>query len=194
MSRSLATITPVKPPKELAWFFDDPPLVGNEKTEHYEAVFFAVAEAARPADVIAWLFVKDIADLAWETRRERMVKTEIIKSSEMEVVSRIMDKSGFYLPMAGISETGLQWSSDANARDKINQDLCKRGYSATSVMAMAYQSAADQIDAVDRRIASYESRRILIIKEASLYNEKLARRLDQALPDIIDGEFSEAAE
>ena len=39
-----------------------------------------------------------------------------------------------------------------------------------------------------------ESRRILIIKEASLYNEKLARRLDQALPDIIDGEFSEAAE
>jgi hypothetical protein len=138
--------------------------------------------------------VKDIVDLAWETRRERMVKTQIIKSSESEVVSRLMDKSGFYLAMAGISEAGLRWSSDANAREEIGQELQKRGYGATSIMAMAYQAAADQIDAVDQRIASYELRRISIVKEASLYNEKLAGRLDQASSDIIEGEFSEAAE
>jgi hypothetical protein len=194
MGRSLVTTKPVKPPKELAWFFDDPPLVGNETTEHYESVFFAIAQAAHPSDGIAWLFVKDITDLAWETRRERMVKTQIIKSSQMEVVSRLMDKSGFYLAMAGISEDGLRWSSDANARQQIDQELAKRGHGEISIMAMAYESAADQIDVVDRRIASYELRRISIVKEASLYNEKLARRLDQVSSDIIDGEFSEAAE
>lgn len=53
--------------------------------------------------------------------------------------------------------------------------------------------AASGIDAIERRIASYEGRRILVLMEISR-NARLARDLDAASSPVIDGEFSETAE
>ena len=39
MSHELVTAEQIKPPKELQVFFDDPPLVGNERREDYENFF-----------------------------------------------------------------------------------------------------------------------------------------------------------
>ena len=58
-----------KPPAALAKFFDDPPLLPSESREEYERLFSAIVDAAEPADAIAWLFTRDIADLSWEIRR-----------------------------------------------------------------------------------------------------------------------------
>jgi hypothetical protein len=51
-----------------------------------------------------------------------------------------------------------------------------------------------QIDAVDKRIAGYERRRDVILREAGLWNDRLLRQLDQATAAFIEGEFTEAAE
>jgi hypothetical protein len=58
----------------------------------------------------------------------------------------------------------------------------------------AYRRGASHIDAVDKRIASYEARRVEIVREIERCNERFARDLDTASSSIIDGEFSEAAE
>lgn len=66
---------------------------------------------------------------------------------------------------------------------------------ASSILAEAYVRGAAQIDAIDRRIAGYERRRNTALKEAGLWNQGLLRQLERAAtPDIIDGEFTEAAE
>ena len=62
------------------------------------------------------------------------------------------------------------------------------------MLARAYINGASQIDAVDRRIASYEARRMTVLREIERRNEKFARQLEKASSDIIDAEFSEAAE
>jgi chorismate mutase len=54
--------------------------------------------------------------------------------------------------------------------------------------------AEDQIDAIDRRIASYQSRRMEVLKMIASYSESLARRLKAIPSEIIEAEFSEAAE
>src|ERR1700730_10042487 len=84
MSRALVPTKLVKPPKELENFFDDPPLVGTERREDYENFFSMIAMAAKPADAIAWLLVKDVVYLSWEIRRERRIKAEIIKLRQKE--------------------------------------------------------------------------------------------------------------
>lgn len=53
---------------------------------------------------------------------------------------------------------------------------------------------ASQIDAVERRIASYEIRRMTALREIERRNEKFARQLETASSEIIDADFSEAAE
>ena len=89
-----------KPPAALAKFFDDPPLLPSESREEYERLFSAIVDAAEPADAIAWLFTRDIADLSWEIRRERAVKAQVIASARNAVVKKKltpidMSMSGF---------------------------------------------------------------------------------------------------
>jgi hypothetical protein len=149
MSNSLATTTPIKPPKEMASFFDDPPLVGNESIAEFEGLFAAIANAMKPADFIAWQCVGRITDLAWYIKRERVLKTEIIKFFHKEIVSELLD--GMYKnPMLGVSEDARRWESDPKARREVDQQLAKKGHTTDSVLAQAYMRGADQIDASDK--------------------------------------------
>jgi hypothetical protein len=84
MSRALVAAKPIKLPKELEQFFDNPPLVGNERREDYENFFWAIAQSERPADEIEWILLKNYVDLCWEIRRERQVKVDIIKLKQKE--------------------------------------------------------------------------------------------------------------
>jgi hypothetical protein len=68
--QSLVQAASIAPPKELAFMFADPPLVGDEKREDFDKLLIAIAGAVNPADEIVWLFVLGIANLSWEIRRE----------------------------------------------------------------------------------------------------------------------------
>ena len=61
-------------PPGLAFLFNDPPLVGEEKREDYENLFLAIAAALKPRDEIVWLLAHDFTDLMWESLRERRFK------------------------------------------------------------------------------------------------------------------------
>jgi hypothetical protein len=100
MSKALATTAPIKPPKELQSFLDNPPLVGNELPEEYEAVFMAIANALKPTDFIVWQCAERLTDLAWYIRRERILKNEIIKLYHKEIVSELL-AGMFNNPMLG---------------------------------------------------------------------------------------------
>src|SRR4029077_11820523 len=81
MSRSLLAEKPIKPPKELKKFFDDPPLVGDERREDYENLFATLAMTVKPADAIEWMYLGDVVNLTWEIRRMRRIKAGMINSS-----------------------------------------------------------------------------------------------------------------
>ena len=72
--------------------------------------------------------------------------------------------------------------------------MAEKGHPPSAILAQAYINAAPQIDAVDKRLAGYETRRIAVLREVERRNEKFTRDLDKASSDIIDGEFSAAAE
>jgi hypothetical protein len=206
---SLVKASKLVPPKELLPFFSDPPLIGDERREDYEGLFSAIASAAKPADAIAWLFVRDITDLSWEIRRERNLKLLMIRSFHEDVVR------GYLTPPAPVStelvlwpavdperdkavaeaaHDARQWAIDPKARRRIDKELAELGYTAADISVAAFTEAADSVDAIDRRLASYELRRMAALRTVERYSETLARRLENASSKIIDGEFSEAAE
>jgi hypothetical protein len=86
------------------------------------------------------------------------------------------------------------WASDPDARRRIDLKLEEKGHDTDSVLAQAYLRGARDIDAIDKRIALYELRRNAILKEIGLRSERKAQKLNKASLDIIDGEFTEAAE
>ncbi|THD68257.1 MAG: hypothetical protein E7813_11520 [Bradyrhizobium sp.] len=195
MRRSLVKSPPLRLPKELAQFFADPPLALNERREDYDDLFAAIAAAAKPADAISWMFVRDITDLSWEIRRERSRKMQLIKSSEESRVADILteglDWSASTPGDADASEAARQWASDPKARRKIDKELPDLGWAPTDILSDALDNS--DIDEIDKRIASYELRRMAALRAIELYSEKLARRLEGASSKVIDGEFTEAA-
>jgi hypothetical protein len=202
VNSSLVPARPVKPSEELQAFFDDPPLVGSERRSDYDAFLSAIATAEPPVDAIDWILLHDLVDRAWEIRRERRMKAEIIKFHQKEVVAELLkatfDKSDrlesaqnriFLAP----TEADL-WASDPEARAKIDRKLEERGHDPASVLAQAYMRGAPDIDVIDRRLASYELRRIAVLREIGLRSEKRAQKTEKAVLDVIDAEFSDAAE
>jgi hypothetical protein len=196
----------LSPPGGIAELFADPPLVGNESREEYDRLFAAIATAAKPADAIAWLFVRDIADLSWEIRRERSFKLLIIKFHQETVIRGLLTPKPPSGPVSDLlnqvdprvartaDKAAREWANEPEARPKIEKKLAGMGYTTSSIFEMALMEAADRIDAIDRRLASYEQRRLAALKATAHYSETLARRLETASSDVIEGEFTEAAE
>lgn len=203
MDRPLAKIPASKPPLGLAKLFNDPPLLGSESREEYDGLFSAIIDALKPQDAIAWLFVRDYTDLSWEIRRERRVKAQIVESARNAVVVDLLtpvDLSAFaaFAPsgtnLSGDRTDLIKWQKDPKSRPAIEKRLADRGDDESVILAKAYIQAAADIDAIDRRIASYERRRMAALTAVEAYSEKFARRLQAASSEVIDGEFTEAAE
>jgi hypothetical protein len=202
VDRSLVTTKHLRPPRELEALFDNLPLVGRERREEYDAFFSAIAMAEIPSDAIDWILLKDLVDLAWEIRRERRIKAEIVKLNQTEVICDLLkstfdkaDRLGSAVNRIFVARPEAQlWASDAETRISIEAKLKEKGHDPDSVLAQAYLRGARDIDAIDKRIALYELRRNRILKEIGLRGERKAQKLAKASSDIIDGEFSEAAE
>jgi hypothetical protein len=202
VNRSLVTTKNIDPPKELEALFENLPLVGRERREEYDAFFSAIAMAEIPSDAIDWILLKDLVDLAWEIRRERRIKEEIIKLNQTEVICDLLkstfdkaDRLGSAVNRIFDAGTEAQsWASDAGARTSIDLKLKEKGHCPDSVLARAYLRGGRDIDAIDKRIALYELRRNRILKEIGLRGERKAQKLAKASSDIIEGEFTEAAE
>jgi hypothetical protein len=182
----------VAPPIELAKFFIDPPLVGLENREDFYRLFSAISAAIKPPDTIAWLLTWDVVCLSWEIRRERVVKADIIKSAQLRAAARFLGRIediGERYDLNEDLEQGCQevrlFTSEHFAK------LVDNGYEPSDILAEAYIIGAADIDAIDRRIASYETRRMAAMRFVENYNEKFARKLDTASGDIAEAEFTD---
>jgi hypothetical protein len=100
MTKSLVAAKPIEPSKELERFLGDPPLIGNERLENYLAFSSRIERDAKPADDIARLLVRDLVNIWWEIRRERLIKGEIIKQKQRESVATVGHTRADYVRMS----------------------------------------------------------------------------------------------
>ena len=193
------------PSSELGRFLGDAPLVGDETQEDYDAFYNAIVSKLTQPDIINELYVKDFVDLSWQIRRERLILADIIRLFQKEVVLELLKTAYSKLSgpieslttvnrILGADRDAQRWLGDPAARKEIDADLEARGYSSSTVLALAYRKGAAEIDAVEQRIASYEIRRLMALREIERRNEKSARQLKRATANVIEGELSEFKE
>lgn len=196
MTRSITKTEELAPPEELTPLFADPPLVGRENREDYDRVFSGIVGAFKPADPIVWIYVVDFVYLTWIVIRERKIKANMIRSFETQVVSDALKtvRQEQHSISANVYSEARQWATDPKLRPKIEKKLSDAGFPPTELLAQAYIRGGRDIDAIDRRIASYELRRMAVLKTIEYYDDRLSRRFEAASSKVIEGEFTEAAE
>jgi hypothetical protein len=188
MTRSLVTKKSLRLPKALEKFFDNPPLVGNERREDYDAFCLEIEKALGPTDFILSLLIREFADISWELRRERRIKAEIIMLKQKEALEPTTAAT-----MAKFARFKMERENPSMFKKRVSTPEVREDES-ESLLPEAYMLGHREIDMIDTRIASYLFRRHAVLREIERYSESLARKMDKAAPDIIEGEFSEAAE
>jgi hypothetical protein len=190
MTKALKTTEPVRVPKDMEQLFDDPPLVGNEQLESYNAVFSILATAVKPADAIQWMYFDDVVNSTWEIQRVRKIKAAYIN-----LLLKKAATASFAWTRADLERERLLAKDILNGdlkMEEVNLRPQPKPEDPATLLAKAYLLGLDDIEAFDKQIALFEARRNNALRELAWHCETTARKLDKASRDIIDGEFTEA--
>jgi hypothetical protein len=124
-----------------------------------------------------------------EIRRERRIKAEIIKLRQKEAnfASELaITRADFKLSQIAAQDPSAFKKKDWKPEPTEEVSM--------SMLAKGYILGDYDIDVIDKRTASYEYRRNTALREMDQRSERMARRLETASSDVIDAEFTEAAE
>jgi hypothetical protein len=192
--------TPVRIPKAIQFFLNDPPLWRGESRDEYMALLAAIAASCGVRDdVIKWLLVNEIAHQLWEIRRFRKIEAGIVLKHEADVIEEIL-KTTYAAESDGMGIVFLArnyahvWTEGPKGRKRVEEILAKHGYDTESIRVKAYQRCAPELREIEIAITKRENRRRATLLEVERRNEAFARRLAQSSMEILDAEFSEAAE
>ena len=96
--------------------------------------------------------------------------------------------------VSGTRNDARRWVTDSKFAVEISERLVRRGHDPESIHARAYERCASELRQIEDNIAKREARRRATLVEIVRWDERFAKRLDKASLEILDGEFSEAAE
>jgi hypothetical protein len=200
---NIVKTTPLrKIPAEITKLLGEPILWRGESRENYDAMLLGIAISVGANDIVDWLSVKDVTDHVLDYRRLQEIKAASILAKQIEVIEGLlkttydpakpMEDITYYI--SGARNDARRWASDPEFEKKIDEKLAARGHDSASIRAKAYSLCATELQALDKAIADRELRRMATLREIYRRDEFLARRLEKTSQQIIDGEFSEAAE
>jgi hypothetical protein len=200
MPKSLVTAKPIEPSKELERFLGEPPLIGNERLEDYLAFSSRIERAAKPADDIARLLVRDLVNIWWEIRRERLIKNEIIRRKQREAVAKalIPTRADYVRESRAAERMSMPRDEDDEPsmfRKKGSEPIEKNQEDPISSLAQAVlHDDSGTIEGCDIRISRLEFRLSALLREVERRNQIVAREADKAASAIVDAEFTEAVD
>ena len=166
-----------------------PVLLEGEDEAAYAQLLSKVAAAVSPNDIIEEFWVRDVVDLMWETMRLRRLKTNLLAASTAKGLSKVLR------PLVGfmkVEELVEAWYAREEAGVKEVETLLKQaGLTMDHVMAQTLSHKLDDIERIDRMIATTEARRHVVLREIDRHRDALAARLRAAVEAIEDGEYEE---
>src|SRR3954468_8598909 len=80
-------------PPDIKEILGPPPILSSEDAAIYDAMLSWFAHDIAPADVIAWMLVKDLVDLRIELARYRRLKTGIMQNAYEKHIEHEIDKA-----------------------------------------------------------------------------------------------------
>lgn len=140
-------------PAKLAQVLGETPLAINERREDYNKLIDAIADAVKPQDAIAWIYVRNIVDLLWDAQREKKRKVKIIQSAQIIAVANLLTPAAERRDPYGCDqafEVALSWARYGVVREYVDKLLLKvdRNIDADDVMRLALE--APYIDSIDK--------------------------------------------
>jgi hypothetical protein len=194
--------TDLQIPEEIAELLGEPPIWRGESPDRYRALLLSIAQSVGAVDVFHWLWANEIASHAWQILRLQKIEAQLVVGHQTKIVEELL-ASTFDPPTSGLRplyeifqapNEARKWASDPEFAKKVDERLAVRGHDSASILAKAYARCAGEVQAIQKRISDLELRRMSTLREISYRDEMRAKQLERKSLEIIEGNFSEAAE
>jgi hypothetical protein len=187
-------------PEQIRFFLNDPPLWPGESRAEYMALLAAIGASCLVGDdTVKWLLVDEMTHQIWEIRRFRRIEASLVLKRQAEIIKEVLQTT--YDPetegtdivfFAGTYAHG--WEEGGEAAKKTELRLAERGYDMEQIRVRAYERCAAELREIENGVAKRENRRRATLLDIERRDEAFAKRLAQASMEVLDAEFSEAAE
>jgi hypothetical protein len=183
------SIIPTSPPERVGRLalFGRPPLLEGEDTAAYDELLLQISGIVKPADILEEIWVRDIVDLVWEVFRLRRLKANVITAVAHEGVERILT------PLLGWSsahDLARAWARrERSAIKHVDELLASACLTMDAVMAQTLSLKLDDIERIDRMIATAEGRRNAILREVDRHRTTWGQNVRRAVQQIEAAEI-----
>jgi hypothetical protein len=165
------------------------PVLENEDPEAYDEIIARISAAVKPADFLEEIWVRDVAALVWEAFRLRRLKTCLLETAAPRGLTRVFSA---FLPGATVSEIAAGWAGrDGEHVKQVEGLLDQTGLTMEHVTAEALADRIEDIERIDRMIASAEQRRSAMLREVDRHRTSLASLLRLACDEVVKAEFED---
>ena len=165
------------------------PLLITETAHDFDHIRDALNEEIKPRGIVERMYVADIAFLTWEILRFRRCRAVLINLKFRDALKKVL---------RGLSDTGSEiydgveglshdWFTDSDARKQVLQVLEQFHLDESVIEAEAIRESADDLELLDRLLASLESRRNKALRCIAEYRGGFAKQLRASSNRIIDG-------
>jgi len=142
----------------------------------------------KPADFLEEIWVRDVVALVWEAFQLRRLKTCLLETAALTGCPVF----SFFLPHARVNEIAAGWARRDGERVKqVEGLLTKTGFTMEHIIAETLADRIEDIERIDRMIASAEQRRSAMLREVDRHRASLAARLRLASDEVVQAEFED---
>ena len=169
------------------------PLLITESRDEFNLIRDNLNDQIKPRGIIEQMYVEDIAYLVWEILRLRRSKAAIInlafRDALTEVVTQLLSNPGErkYHLKDRAEKLAREWFSDPDVKKQIAGLLREFDLDETALEAEAFRKSADDLEGIDRLMASAEARRDKALVCIAQYRGDFGALLRESSDRLVDG-------
>jgi hypothetical protein len=162
--------------------FGAPPLFPGEDAAGYDELLERLSVAIKPKDFVEEMWVRDCADLTWETARMRRIKAALLTSAMLRQLKNKFEPD----------ELLHDWAArDPDAVKEVDRLLALDGHTIDDLAAQVLSIEIERFERIDRMIMNAEARRNAALRELERHRATLAQALRQASESFVEAEFED---
>jgi hypothetical protein len=173
-----------------------PPVLPGEREEDYHTLFDGLERAIDPSDLVEKIWVRDVADLIWESWRVRRVRTLFLKNAQEDAQAEQASKAigawarPFGVPdpeRQGVLDRLLKATKESEGRDErtsteeFYEGLKRAGMIPTfhplKAQTSAYVASVESLKELDKIILALDRRRVDLLAEIERRRMAIALRM-----------------
>jgi hypothetical protein len=170
-----------------------PPLLLTESKDEFKLIHNALNDEIKPRGIIEQIYVEDIAYLVWEVLRLRRSKTAIVnlafRAALTEVVTQLSREPGEreHQVRPHSEKLAHKWFSDPDVKEQIAELLQEFNLDEAAIEAEAFRKSTDDLEQIDRLMASAEARRDKALVRIAQYRGDFGALLRESSDRLVDG-------